>query len=585
MEAMQWHKVTISFEGPALTESSEDNPFTNYRLDVTFSHGDRQYVVPGFYAADGHAAETGAEGGAIWQVRFRPDEEGEWTYSASFRKGEGVAVSDEPEAGEPIAFDGATGKIVVGKSDKSGRDFRAKGRLQYVGERYLQFAGNGEYFLKGGADSPENFLAFKDFDGTHFGGELKNRDGEAKVQKSLHAYAPHAADWKSGDPLWKGDKGKNIIGAVNYLAAEGMNSVYFLTMNIAGDGKDVWPYTGYHVRDRFDCSKLDQWEMVFDHMQSLGLMLHIVTQETENEMLLDNGDTGPQRKLYYRELIARFGHHLALTWNMGEENGPANFTPNGQNTAQQKAMTDYFEAHDPYQNFVVIHTHANPADRYKLFLPLLGHTALDGPSIQIGHIGVAHSETKTWLHKSDSAGHQWVVNIDEIGPAHQGVDPDAKENNNQDSVRHMVLWGNLMAGGGGVEWYFGYKNAHNDLNSEDWRSRDRFWDYTRHALNFFQEHLPFATMVSRDDLLTGATGYCFARPGEIYAVYLPTTGTAMLDLGESDHTYDVLWFDPRHGGALQQGHVTNIAGPGNQSLGSPPDHSPGDWVALVKVKK
>ena len=35
----------------------------------------------------------------------------------------------------------------------------------------------------------------------------------------------------------------------------------------------------------------------------------------------DNGDLGPQRKLYYRELIARFGHHLALNWNLGEEVG------------------------------------------------------------------------------------------------------------------------------------------------------------------------------------------------------------------------------------------------------------------------
>ena len=29
---------------------------------------------------------------------------------------------------------------------------------------------------------------------------------------------------------------------------------------------------------------------------------------------------GPERKLYCRELIARFGHNLALNWNLGEEN-------------------------------------------------------------------------------------------------------------------------------------------------------------------------------------------------------------------------------------------------------------------------
>ena len=44
-------------------------------------------------------------------------------------------------------------------------------------------------------------------------------------------------------------------------------------------------------------------------------------EETENEMLLDNGEVGVERRLYYRDLIARFGHHLALNWNLGEENG------------------------------------------------------------------------------------------------------------------------------------------------------------------------------------------------------------------------------------------------------------------------
>jgi hypothetical protein len=31
------------------------------------------------------------------------------------------------------------------------------------------------------------------------------------------------------------------------------------------------------------------------------------------------GHTGVQRRVYLRELVARFGHHLAVTWNLGEE--------------------------------------------------------------------------------------------------------------------------------------------------------------------------------------------------------------------------------------------------------------------------
>mgnify|MGYP003676171216 FL=1 len=94
--------------------------------------------------------------------------------------------------------------------------------------------------------------------------------------------------------------------------------------------------------------------MVFDHMDNLGLMLHIVTQETENELLLDVGQLGIQRKLYYRELIARFSHHLGVTWNLGEENGPVHFSPKGQDDKDRKAMAQYIKENDPYKNMVTI---------------------------------------------------------------------------------------------------------------------------------------------------------------------------------------------------------------------------------------
>ncbi len=118
----------------------------------------------------------------------------------------------------------------------------------------------------------------------------------------------------------KDDRGKGIIGAVNYLASEGMNVFSFLTMNIDGDDRNVYPYTGYSDFTHFDCSKLDQWEVLFSHADSLGMYLHFKTQESENDKMLDGGNVGTMRKLYYRELMARFGHHLALNWNLGEEN-------------------------------------------------------------------------------------------------------------------------------------------------------------------------------------------------------------------------------------------------------------------------
>ncbi|MHC4168196.1 MAG: DUF5060 domain-containing protein, partial [Planctomycetota bacterium] len=123
-------------------------------------------VVPGHFAADGDAANTSADSGNKWRVHFAPDAVGKWTYEVSFRKGANVAVTEGKNAGRSAGFmDSQTGSFKIGPTDKTGRDFRGKGLLQYVGKHHLRFAETGEFFLKCGADAPENFLAYKDFDG------------------------------------------------------------------------------------------------------------------------------------------------------------------------------------------------------------------------------------------------------------------------------------------------------------------------------------------------------------------------------------------------------------------------------------
>lgn len=560
----KWHKITLSFEGDELSESDEENPFLNYRLNVIFKHKKKTMVIPGFFAADGNAAETSAKYGKVWQVRFMPDEVGEWSYEVSFRKGENIAVSDDFYAGKPVSFNGTKGSFTVTEADKTGNNFRTKGRLKYTGNRYLRYADTNEAFLKGGADSPESFLGYYEFDQT----------------PASHKYEAHAKDFKQGDPTWQNGKGKNIMGALNYLASKGMNSVYFLTMNIQGDGKDVWPWTNEHERFRFDCSKLDQWEIVFDHMDNLGLMLHIVTQETENELLLDLGETKTMRKLYYRELIARFAHHLAVTWNLGEENGPLVWTPKGQTDKDRKAMAKYIKTHDPYHNFVVLHTHANTNAQNLYLTPLLGYEYLDGPSMQTHHPHNVHDITVNWINESANYNRQWVVCQDEIGPADTGAKPDA-DDPDHDDIRAHVLWGNLMAGGAGVEWYFGYKFAHHDLTCEDWRSRKNVWEQTKHALDFFNTHLPFDQMVSNDNLTPNTHDYVLAKTGDVYAVYLPKVEETTLNLPGSRVKYSVKWYNAKSGGNLQYGSIKTVKSGENVSIGLPPSQT-GDWVALIK---
>ena len=287
-ELKQWHKITLTLDGPFAHErDNEPNPGTDLAFNVTFTHesGAPEYNVTGYFAADGDAANTSAESGTKWRAHLSPDKAGQWNYVVSFAKGKEAALGGKGEALKP--FDGVRGSFNIGATDKAGRDFRAKGRLQYVGKHYLQFAGTKEYFLKAGPDAPETLLAYADFDSTKPGSSDVQRSGEAKPTKALKTWQPHMQDWKTGNPTWKGDKGKGLIGALNYLAGKGVNAFSFLTYNAAGDGDNVWPFIERDDKLNYDCSKLDQWGVVFDHATALGLYLHFKMQE--NEMDDDRG--------------------------------------------------------------------------------------------------------------------------------------------------------------------------------------------------------------------------------------------------------------------------------------------------------
>jgi hypothetical protein len=603
-ELKQWHKVTLTMAGPSAMETDDaPNPFLDYRMTVTFTHesGAPRYVVPGYFAADGNAAQTSASSGDKWRAHLAPDKPGRWNYEVVIVAGKQAAVDDDA-ARSASSILHSSGSFTVAPTDKTGRDFRGRGRLQYAGKRYLQFAGSGEFFLKAGADAPENLLAYADFDGTYSAKRTGTVRANEAATTALKTWQPHIRDWRDGDPIWKDGKGKGLIGALNYLAGKGCDAFSFLTYNSGGDGDDVWPFASRDGKLYYDCSKLDQWQIAFDHAQKLGLHLHFKLQETENDdsrnansrnvpTALDGGDLGIERKLYLREIIARFGYELAMNWNLGEENS--------QTTEQQRAMAQFIRNTDPYPHPIVVHTFPDWQDR--VYPPLLGdQSALTGASLQNGWL-VDHQRVFHWIRESEKAGKPWVVANDEQNPHYTGVPPDpgyagfdGTARPQQGSrpytlhdIRKYTLWGTLLAGGGGVEYYFGYTLPQNDLNCEDWRSRDHSWDYCRIALDFFRENkVPFWDMHCADELAGNPQNdnskYCFARPGEVYVLYLPDGGSTELDLEANSASFRVLWYNPRAGGPLMLGTVREVRGPGKVALGQPPSDAAEDWVVLIQ---
>src|SRR5690606_16279659 len=357
---------------------------------------------------------------------------------------------------------------------------------------------------KMGADSPENLLAYEDFDATPSTGQIKT-------------WSAHLQDYNSEDQTytWQGGKGKELIGAINYLSDdEGMNTFSFLTYSIHGDTKNVFPWVcandpecdnSNSVWDRYDVSKLAQWEKIFEHADRKGMFLHFKTQETENDNLLDDGELGTIRKLYYRELIARFGHHLALNWNLGEEIS----IPNDN----LQDFSDYIKSLDPYDHHIVVHTYPRLDDYQQYYGNMLGWPTFDGTSIQLQgyNLNVNMSsgyETliQEWIERSEDEGRKWIVSVDEEGGAGEGVPCDADPADNQTNLRRYVIWPLLLEGGTGLESYFGGSgNCSSDLNAQDFRTRDEWWDKLRYARTFMEE-LPLTEMQRCEVTASGTTG-------------------------------------------------------------------------------
>ena len=580
-ERKQWHKVTLDFEGPERGE--DEGTFLDHRLDVTFRHSGtgHEITVPGYFAADGDAGQTGADSGSVWRAHFSPPETGTWTWAASFRQGDGVAVAANAKAGSSAgAFDGAGGSISVAPSDKDGADLRGRGLLEHDGDRYLSFAGDGGTFLKSGVGSPENFLAYGGFDNT----------------PGSHDYRPHERHFEAGDPSWGAGEGRGIIGAVNYLADHGVNSAYMLLMNVGGDGRDVWPWADGAL-DRiaknagnapnsfdltvdaraFDASKLDQWEIVFSHMEERGIVLHLFLQETENDHLLNDGDMGVERMLFMREMVARFAHHNGVIWNLGEE------TTNS--AGELRAHSAHLKALDPYDHPVALHTYPSQHDRYEAHE---GEPTLDVLSFQT-NAADGLPDLDHYLGGAEKAGRAVVAFLDEPGNAGVGMaaEGDTGWRANHDALRE-TLWRSYTEGASGAEWYFGYRTAGGtggDLAVEDFSTRESAYGWAAAARAFF-EPLPLGEMGEGDHLTSGTTGadHVLADPGEVYAIYLPDGGTATLDLSGHGGRFDVAWYDPLSGGGFADGTVTTVAGGSEVSIGRAPYEAGREWAVLVRAE-
>jgi len=301
---------------------------------------------------------------------------------------------------------------------------------------------------------------------------------------------------------------------IDFLAEKEINSMYVMTHNLDGDANDVWPWIGATSEeakiqpDRFDVTKLEQWRDFFVYMQESGVALYMILED-------DSAWTGYDRPAYYREMVARFGDLPALYFNAGEE---ANENYSLDESLEHMRL---LASIDPYDHPRAIHNVRTPNPKY------IDAANLDLTSIQtwptsptrLNELGIAWAEASMARDRRPL-----VVNFDEARP------PEDRRS----------VWAVYMARGVWEPIVY---------SPDSFAVHEPLWTELA-AVRRFVESLPFAEMFPANWLLTRGVGFCLAKPGSAYGVYLPAGGAIVLDAPAG--TYRVAWYDPRQGRFLDE---------------------------------
>ena len=344
-----------------------------------------------------------------------------------------------------------------------------------MGEHYLK-ARDGGFFVKTGTNSPENFLAYAGFD------DVQDNGGVGII----HQYAPHRTDWRAGDPYFlsssTGIDSKGIIGSLNYLGEQGVNAIYFLPMNLGGDGQDTCPFIGYSKTDttrRTTTSVASTSGTRFSTTHRSRASSFISSSPRPRSATRTGSTTGRWASSGSSSSASSrrgFGYLNGLKWNLSEENDYP--------VSVLKQMAAYLNVVDPYGHVTSVHTHPNDVAIYEA---LYGDPLFDAASVQYLPQS-ANEMTHLVRGLSSASGRKWIIDMDENGMWDVGL-----SGSNATEMRQEVLY-DVLFSNGGIEWYCGYHPLPlgGDVRIENFRTREEMWRYSRIAREFLEDHFNLA---------------------------------------------------------------------------------------------
>ena len=513
VEAYDFVEVAAAVAAPGA-----GNPFTGATLAGSFSkRGAADTLhVDGF---------CDAPDGSVFRIRFMPSAPGDYTYSVVYRQGDFSKTYQGAFQATAGAHGARRGPIRV--DPQYPWHFIWEG----TGEHYF-FNGTTAFWLMGWRD--ERFIR----------GSIQ-RLHDLKINR-MRVLLSGGSFTFYGEPAMMGD-----------------NFTLFLRPWISTDpGSLDHPGIDY---TRFDVAYWQKFERMLRFARERDMIISVIQDISDGRVHLAAGSEDEHR--YLRYAAARLGAFSNITWDLGDD------MDSFRDEKWAHETGTLLEGWDPYHHLATSHpVHREHQDRASAWF---GFTSIQDWS-RIQHaLMLEERQIQLKTGRIIPQANEEYGYEDHYPHWAPGMGGDSAE-----TLRH-VAWDIAMAGAYGTAG----ETARRGINI--WPDTGGGWingrgDDTMVMLKGYEHMVDFFTSfewwkTEPHDALVDSGAYCLAKPGEIYAIYLPNGGdvTVTLEPGR----YEAAWFSAFTGEWVP---LPPVEGPRWKS-----PQSPGwlDWALLLKRTK
>lgn len=493
------------------------NPFTDATLSGTFekSDGTGRREVFGFCdAADG----------SLFKIRFMPSAPGDYSYSLTYRQGSFEAS----QSGVFKASDGHR-RGPIRRDPKYPWHFIWEG----TGEHYF-FNGTTAYFLAGWKD--ERIIQYS-IDRLH----------RLKVNRIRLTIAGREGEF-FGEPVMN-DGDRNFTTLPTVWPAQNADDMY---------------HPGFDYT-RFDLAYWRKFERAIAFARDRDMTMSLVLDMNDNKVHPAAGSEDEHR--FIRYAIARFGAYSNITWDLGDD------LERFRTDEWSHETGTLIKQWDPYKHLATSHPISDVhEDRSSDWFDFTSHQEWSRTqhAYILGQRAIQLKTGRIIPQTNEEYGYEDHYPMWAPLPDQESAD-----------VLRRTAWGIYMAGG--------YQTAGETCRrgTNIWPDTGGGWLNGRgddtmtmflgfgHIVDFFSSFEWWKT--DPHDELVNNGAFCLAKPGETYAVYLPTEGTVTINLEPG--TYAVHWFN------ASTGQVVPLPQVNGSSWTSPKSPDRLDWALLLQRQR